>query len=65
MDDHNTEDCCRELTRVWDALGITYYTGKSASQEVSILKNQLAEAREKLAASIAAIGPEPGEGGTR
>jgi len=33
----NPEDCCRELTRVWEALGITECNGKSASENVAAL----------------------------
>jgi hypothetical protein len=32
-------ECCRELSRVWEALGITSYTGKSASAHVRELRH--------------------------
>jgi hypothetical protein len=34
----DTNGCCRELTRVWSALGITGYNGKSASENVTALR---------------------------
>jgi hypothetical protein len=37
----NPEDCCRELSRVWEALGIDSYTGKSASEHVRRLSTAL------------------------
>ena len=36
----NPEDCCRELSRVWIALGVTGPNGKSASENVAALRAQ-------------------------
>lgn len=41
----NPEDCCRELTRVWDALGIAEYNGKSASENVAALRSEVERLR--------------------
>jgi cell division protein FtsB len=38
----NPEDCCRELTRVWTALNVGGYNGKSASENVAQLQADLA-----------------------
>lgn len=35
------KQCCQELTRVWKALGITSFTGKSASEHVTALRREL------------------------
>lgn len=35
------ENCCRELSRVWAALGVTTYNGKSASENVMALRGRL------------------------
>lgn len=40
--------CCEELTRVWAALGITEYTGKSAREHVSALRLRETEATRLL-----------------
>jgi hypothetical protein len=42
----NPEDCCRELTRVWEALGNPVYDGRSASEHVAALRAGLPAARE-------------------
>jgi len=39
--------CCRELSRVWTALGITGYTGKSASEEVRSLVEDVKRLRNE------------------
>jgi hypothetical protein len=36
----NPEECCRELSRVWEALGVEY-NGRSASENIRDLKQQL------------------------
>ena len=40
------EECCRELSRVWQALGGTY-NGQSASERVEALRAALAEAERQ------------------
>lgn len=44
----NPADCCRELTRVWSAIGIECYNGKSASENVK----ELCEAKANLLATV-------------
>lgn len=37
---HETLECCKELSRVWNALGVSKYNGKSASENVfEFMKN--------------------------
>jgi len=40
------EGCCRELSRVWDALGITSFTGSSASEHVRALVEEVKRLRK-------------------
>lgn len=49
----NPKDCCRELSRVWDALGVTHYViGQgSCSEQVARLKAR-AEAAEAALATV-------------
>lgn len=44
----NPADCCRELTRVWRALGIGRFTGKSAHKRVAELKAQVAPLKAQV-----------------
>ena len=43
----NSADCCRELTRVWMALGITAFDGLTASEHVKSLVDALDAARQE------------------
>jgi len=45
---NDTEQCCRELARVWQALGVTY-NGRSASENVGELRAQVAALTAQLA----------------
>lgn len=45
---HDTEECCLELTQVWNALDITSYNGLSASQNVRRIKDRLRETNMSL-----------------
>jgi hypothetical protein len=40
---HDTAECCRELTRVWEALGNPPYNGQSASERVRELARAVVE----------------------
>lgn len=42
------EECCRELSRVWTALAIENYNGKSASENVAALTASLSALREQV-----------------
>jgi len=52
----NPEDCCRELTRVWEALGNPKYDGRSCHEHVSALLTSEGEALAQIrkACSVAA-----------
>jgi hypothetical protein len=43
----NPEECCKELSRVWAALGITTYTGKSASEHIASLVREIETLKKK------------------
>lgn len=41
----NPEECCKELTRVWEALGNPKFNGRSCAEQVRDLVSELAQAK--------------------